>query len=408
MAIVAVDQYTRMMVEKFDETQAIVVPTAFQGAFFGRPETGGITVFSTDSKTVEIDIVRRNGRRLARLVNRGTSSDDVSRLKTQVEGKYTNIARKWPLIETPGSINSDELLERVAGENPYQRSSREDGMAMKAMKIHFEHMNQHIGLMEYLCREALLTGQHPAILGTTNSDLIYDFYRDAGNFITVANAWNSGSQTIAADIDSGIDVIQQQAYLYGDYGILMGTDAFADFKADSDIQADADNRRFQFVALGGTITELPTDFRKYRDNGFQARGYLETPKGRKVWIFTYDITFTDDFTTPGSDVETPWMPTDKALIFHPKARCDRYFGPPDRLPVTADEIALYQDLFGFSMTAQPMPPKVQNTAVVDARMFYSDAYRSPDKKSVVLRTQSAPIFPTTQTDAFVVLQGLHT
>jgi hypothetical protein len=405
---VSVNEYTRMMVEAFDEQKAIIAPTAFQGSFYGKPETGAVTVFAPNSMIIEIDILRRNGRRLARLVNRGTSSDDILRKKTQTGDKFTNIARAWPLVETDGAINSDELLKRLPGEMPYSKTTRQDRLVAKAMRSHFEQMNQHIHMMEYLCREALLTGEHPAILGTTNTDLIYDFYRNAGNSITVSNSWNSGSQTIMADIDSGIDPIQQNAYLYGDYGMLLGTDAFGDLRNDTAIKALAENRRFFFVELGGQIRELPVEFHIYRNNGFQPRGYLETDKGRRVWIFTYDLTFTDDFTTPGSDVETPWMPTDKALIFSPKARCDRYFGPPDRLPFTADEIAWYQETFGFNMTAPPMPAKVQNTGVVDARMFYCDGYTGPDRKTVVARTQSAPIMPTTQTDAFAVLSGLHT
>jgi len=404
--VTAVNEYTRLMVEKFDETMEIIAPTAFQGAFWaGSPM--GRTVFSTDSKTIEIDIKRRSGRYLARMINR-TTGEDVTRTKSQTEEKFTNIARKWPLIETKGRIDSDELLNRVAGETPYQRNSREDRMARKAMLIHFEHMNQHIHTMEYLCREALLNGQHPAILATANADFIYDFYRNAGNIITVANAWDSGSQTIIADIDGGIDQLQQEAFLFGDYGILVGTDSFAAMKSDSDISSVADVRRYFFVNLGGEMVTLPTQFAKYRDNGFQPRGWIETDKGRKVWIFTYDLTFTDDFTTPGVETETPWMPTDQALIFHPNVRCDRYFGPPNRLPITADEVALYQEMFGMSMTAPEIPAKVQNTGVVDSRMFYPFAYRSPDHSSVVLKTQSAPIMATTQTDGFVTLKGLIT
>lgn len=407
MPLTAVNEYTRLMVEKFDETKAVIAPTAFQGAFFAGSPTG-VTVFSTDSKTVEIDIKRRNGRRLARLVNRGAGSDDMTRTKSQTEEKYTNIAREWPLVETYGHIEANELLNRVAGETPYQRMSREDRMAMKAMLIHHEHMVQQIHLQEYLCQQALFEGQHPQILGTTNSDKIYDFYRNSGNIITVGNAWNSGSQTILADIDGGIDQLQQEAYLFGEYGMLVGTDAFGDIKADTSISSDADNRRYWFVELGGEVRELPTAFQRYKANGFQPRGYLETGKGRRVWLFTYDLTYTDDFTTPGVDTETNWVPTDQALIFHPDARCDRYFGPPDRLPITADEIALYQEMFGMSMASPEMPARVQNPGVVEPRAFYPDAYRGPDKKSVVCRTQSAGIFATTQTDAFVTLKGLHT
>jgi hypothetical protein len=54
-----------------------------------------------------------------------------------------------------------------------------------------------------------------------------------------------------------------------------------------------------------------------------------------------------------------------------------------------------------------MPPLVKNAgATVLAPAFYFDAYRSEDKKRVSVRTQSAPIFATTQTDAFVRMDGV--
>jgi len=39
-------------------------------------------------------------------------------------------------------------------------------------------------------------------------------------------------------------------------------------------------------------------------------------------------------------------------------------------------------------------------------MFYCDAYPSGDKKKVTIRTQSAPIFATTQTDAFLTFTSV--
>ena len=87
---------------------------------------------------------------------------------------------------------------------------------------------------------------------------------------------------------------------------------------------------------------------------------------------------------------------------------DRYFGPSDTLPMTADERAWHNELFGFNMEAPPMPMKVMEQGIIDPRMFFFDAYRSNNRKTITLRTQAAPIYPTTQTDAIVTLKGLIT
>jgi hypothetical protein len=51
-----------------------------------------------------------------------------------------------------------------------------------------------------------------------------------------------------------------------------------------------------------------------------------------------------------------------------------------------------------------MPPKIVDAGgVLTPEAFYWDAYVSPDWKRLTIRGQHAPIFATTQTDAFVVL-----
>ncbi len=53
-----------------------------------------------------------------------------------------------------------------------------------------------------------------------------------------------------------------------------------------------------------------------------------------------------------------------------------------------------------------MPANIQNPSVIDPRMFHCDAYLGKGKKTVTVRTQSAVILPTTNTDAFANLKGL--
>lgn len=399
------DQYTRFMVEAFSDLKNIMAPTAFQGSFFGVPETGAKTIFKTNSKTIEIDIQRHNGNRLAKMVHRGTGTTDDTRVKKSVASRFSNVAFAWPLIESAGAINSTELLDRNVGENPFNTMEEKDRLTQKAMEIHHDHMLQQISTMEFCARESVLNGSHPAILGTTNTGYIYDFGRNSNNDFTVVNKWDSGSQDIYGDMDAGIDQIKQNGRIFGDYGQLTGTSAFAAMKKDATILADADNRRYGFVELSRDIP-VPSAFSRYVTNGFSPRGWVDTPKGNKVWIFTYDITFTDDFTTPGSDVEVPWMPVDKALLFSPKTRCDRYFGPRDRMPVTPSESQWYQETFGFSMLAPKMPANIQNMSVIDPRMFNPYAFAGPDMKAIEMRTQSSVILPTTRTDGFSLMSGL--
>jgi hypothetical protein len=404
--VTATNEFTRFMVMKYDERKKVIAPTAFQGSFFGVPETGAQVVFSDNAESIELDKVRADGRRLARLVNRGASSDDTSRIEHLTSERFTNEARAWPLIETEGDINSNQLLKRMAGENPFTPAQRQAKLTAKALEINMLMADRQIRLWEYLARESVLNGQHPAILGTTNTDLIYDFYRKASHTFAVAAKWDVVGTDIIGDFDLAADLIQQDSYNpVVNIGALVGTAGFEGLRKNTQAKAEADIRRFHSVELHGPTT-VPTEFNRYIDNGFALAGWIKTYKNRTVWLFTYDVTFTDDFTTPGVDTETDWMPVDKCLVFSPKARCDKYFGPPDRLPISASEMAWYQDMFGFNMSVPPELPNIQNPSVIDPRGMHFDAYEGVGHKAVTVRMQSAPIFPTTETDAFVLMTGL--
>jgi hypothetical protein len=116
-----------------------------------------------------------------------------------------------------------------------------------------------------------------------------------------------------------------------------------------------------------------------------------------MWMFTYIDVITD---TAGDTQHL--MPLDSVFMAYYGARCDRYFGPPERLPIVSSDVAWYQEMFGMNnIQGAMMPMNINGSAIVTPQMFYCDAYPSGDKKKVTIRTQSAPIFATTQTDAFI-------
>jgi len=393
-----VDQYSRFMAMVFDDRAAFPAPHAFQ-SFFGNPEAAGMTFFSRDEGTVDIDIIRANGERLAATVHRGQSSNAIDS-KNVTDYQYTPITRKWPLIEEGGNINSTQLLRRLLGDNPYQARTQMDRNRALALNIHYDHVRKSMRTWEFFSRESILTGKHPAIIGTTNNALIYDFYRNPTHTIAVPAPWDTGTPDILKDIDDAISVAEEDSGRTPDF-MGIGGDAIRAFQADAEVKEKADIKNYELIRVGENF-QPPPRFSRYTENGWTAIAQLVTPEGRKIWLFTNSKTFTNNAGTTER-----WMPLDQAFLLSTQARFDRYFGPRDRMPVTPAEMQWYMQMFGFSMSAPPMPPETDRTGnVIMPEAFYYDAYMPEGKKTVVIRTQSAPIFATTETDAIVVLTDL--
>lgn len=393
-----VDLYTRFMVADFDERNIIGVPTGFQ-AYFGNPANGSQTVFSPDGNLVEIDILRGN-EKIAALIQRGANSRPLSGQKNTNEQKFSAFSRAYPLIEEEGDLNATQLKNRISGENPYDGSTSFDRLRALGMNTHLEHIRRILRTMEFLASQSILLGTMPAIIGTTNADLIYDFRRNAANNITVGTVWTDPAAVIMADVDGACDEIRENGHVTADM-MLVGGSAMDAFIKDSNIKEVADNRRFELIEVS-LKNPVPERFNRFVESGFEARGRLRTPKGRELWLFTYLDIFEDL-----SGTTQNYMPLDKAVISFSGARMDRYFGPDERLPMTSQRVELYRDYFGIDPTIPPMPPNIKNVgSIVSPGMFYSDAYTSGDFKKVSLRTQAAPIFATTMTDAVAVLDGL--
>lgn len=394
---VAQDLFSRFMAAAFDEKKIISVSTGFQ-AFFGRPENGAETIFSPDSNAVDIDIVRGN-ERIAALIPRGTVSRSLGSLqKNQRSEQLSSFTRKYPLSEEEGDISGDILNNRVSGENPYSRMSRIDRLRYHGLKIHMESIRRTVRTFEVLAAQSILTGKQDAIIGTANTDLQYDFLRDTTHTITVGTSWSGGSGTILADIDGACDKIRANGRTMPDM-MVLGSTAMNSLVKDTTVAALADSRRFEFIQVGRN-NPAPPKFQRFIDGGFIPQGSLRTPAGYELWLFTY----LDIYNAPGTGTATKYIADDKVLIGSSTARCDRYFGPPENLPMVPMREALYRDYFGFDPMAAPMPMNMRaNSNVIDPSMFYCDAYVSNDWKKITVRTQSAPIFATTMTDAFAVL-----
>jgi len=396
----AVDQFSRWMAEKFDERKIIGVPTVFQ-SFFGRPEHGSQTRYEENAEVVEIDIIRGN-ERTAALIHRGTNAQHMGDMEPKNRAQnYSSFSRQYPLAEEESSINAAQILSRVAGENPYSGRARVDRMRELAGEYYAEHIRKYVRLFEVLAAMSLLTGQQPAIMGTLNADFIYDFRRNVGNTITPAIAWDQPGADILGDIDGGCDILRQNGHVTPNVLFLAGTEVNS-FISNPTVQTLADNRRFELINVNSAVP-VPANLAVLVAAGATALGRIVTPRGRELWVMTYNDIFTAPNGTP-----TKYLPDGWALLAYYGARCDRYFGPPELLPMDPICMQMYQFYFGFNAMAVPVPPLVKNaSAVISPAMFYNSMLKLNDKV-ISMKTQSAPIFATTQTDAFVTFTGLST
>jgi len=394
----AVDQFSRYMASLFDERKIIQVSTAGL-SFFGRPEHMSETHYETDAKVVDIDIIRATDR-VAALIHRGTNSTHMGDLESKNKAEnFSSFSRVYPLAEEESSINADQILNRIAGEGAYSRQDRQARMRYLALNYHMEHIRKFVRLFEFLAWSSILTGQQPAIIGTTNADLVYDFRRNASLFITPAAPWDQAGANILGDIDGGAYQLEITGHVSPNV-LLMPGDVSSALVNDATIKEFANILNFHFVSVGPS-NPIPANLAPLVAGGAIARGLIITPQGREIWLLTYLRTYTDRTGTTRK-----YLPDGMAVLAYYGARCDRYFGPPELLPPTGAKSAWYADMFGFDMLAPPMPTNIKNAgAVVDPRMFYSSAFEVDDKK-VSLKTQTAPIFSTTQTDSFVVFSGL--
>lgn len=389
-----VDFYSRYMAELFDEKEIIGVSTVWQ-SFFGRPGNGGSrTVYSPDSEVVDIDIMRGN-ERTAALIHRGTDSRHLNLMRNTVTQNYSSFSRVFPLAEELGDITASQINKRMAGESPYNGKARAERTRMLAREHHLEHIRRYVRLFEVLAGFSLLGGQMPAILGTTNADLLYDWNRNASHIITPAIPWDQAGADILGDIDTGCRLLRANGKVKPNV-IFFGQNVFPVVLNDLTVRTLADNRRFELIQVS-TNNPVPPALMPLVDGGAIPRGLLRTPEGFEMWMFTYIDVVTDANGDPQH-----LMPLNSVFMAYFGARCDRYFGPPERLPLTSMDIPWYQEMFGMNLMAPMMPANIkQSGAVVTPDMFYCDAYLSGDRKKVTIRTQSAPIFATTQTDAFV-------
>jgi hypothetical protein len=401
---IVLDFVSRQMANLFDEKNIIDLPTAGQ-ALFGDPRDGSMTVFSPSSLDVDIEIIRGN-ERLAALVPRGgvgrflgtlAATQPHQDIQVGIESYFT---RTFPLAEEEVNITAHQILFRVPGEGPFEGRARTERFRTLATKGYHEAMRRLIRLDEYLAWQSLLTGKQPSILGNTAD--VYDFRRNTNLIVTPTYTWSNASGVPLTDIDAMCDKIRAYGKMEADTIILGGSTFQALTQAVQLITSQYGNKLYYNLVELDKNYNADGKYNRLIAGGMKARGTLQTPKGYNLTIFTYIQGYTNT-----SGTFTKYMTDNSALITAMNARSDRYFGPPERLPMTNHDLQLFMERMGFNPTLPQLPMNVMaGDGVILPETFFVDMYDAGDLKKTTLRAQHAPIFATTMTDCYGVLNTL--
>jgi hypothetical protein len=373
----------------FDENDIINVSTGGQ-VWFGM---NGETLWEPDSTVLEYDIIRGTTT-LAPMVLRGTDAHFDDGNPTVMTQRFTNTNRVFPLIEDLSVLTAEQITKVMAGERRGGSLTQQERMRVYAKRLHRANVMRCFRTQEYLAWQVILTGTMPAITGTTNSDLIYDFKRNSNHAITPAAAWSNAATDIMGDLDTGWDLINQNAHIEAQI-LMCGVDGMKYIKQNTDIQSYADNRRYSLMNIGDAAAkEIPT-VSQLIANGYQYHGYISTLEGNKFYLFTYK-----KFYESGGTIYR-YLPDNKVVMTSVEVVADKVFGPGDGLPPSQQEIADYRDIMGVDITQAPGMSQIDTgTQTFDPRWYTFGLIRN--RKNLELYTQVAPIYVPKQTDGWVV------
>ena len=383
----ALSVYRRTMIQSFSDFDMLTLGTLFL-SLFGRSATGSKTSY-VDTVLFEYDIQRAT-QEAAPLVPRGMyAAKDLS--QDMLAGqKFTTSVLDFPLMSLESAFHAAQLNQRQMGQNVYAPNNEAATLREWASGEHKEHVRRMTRRMELMAAQSILTGSLTGSNGST-----YDWNRHADLAYTTTDTWDAAGTKILDDLDLMAERVRQKGNVEPDFA-LMSAESYAGFLVNTTILAVADNLRVEqvYVKLDGSAD---SKYDHMIAAGAKYRGAIGTSSGHELALFTYP----DGYTSSGTF--TKYLSANKVVVGSTMARADRAFGPFEGFSETASQRAFYSQRFGIAPVAA-IPAGLKNApAVISPDMFKLSGYESPDGMNVVVRTQCAPLFIPTQTDAWGVI-----
>ena len=290
------DSTTRRMIAAYLQ---MAEPTLFLSGFFQSPPQN-----FHSSEEVELDIIR--GEEEVSIV----LTDLSTGYRFNATDLYTNKSFKPPIHKEAVAINAFDLIQRMAGENPFVSPDFRGNVITRIFSGIRQSENKIRRSIELQASQVLQTG----IVTLTDSAGValftLDFGPKATHFVTVGTAWSAAGAPLD-DIRAISEVIRDDGKADPDQ-LIMGVDAWEAFIQNDDVQKRYDNRRID----QGTIAPM-----QMRGNGGSFRGVVE------VGNYRYDIwTYGGRFKDAQTGVSTQYLTPANCIVRASGGRLDATFG----------------------------------------------------------------------------------
>ena len=394
------DQYTSFLLGTIDETYMVQeVPRTFQ-SFFGPSTPSGRTVLNADDTFFQMDVMRAGPRSLAPMIPRNMISRSIGDIEKPINGvRFTSVKMPFPLVHQEGVIGADLLNQRVFGEPTSMPYSKQERAQFYAGKITNEIVARAGRLYEYLATQVVLLGTMPSIIGNTDTETVYDFRKLATHVVDkTGTPWSTVGTSILTEIDTACDLNEQDGHLDSDY-LLCAYDVPATFLTNTQLLAMGDIRRYYNFEFNGPMA-IPDKFSFLVNGGAIPFAKLVTPKQREIFCFV-----TRKFYHNSSGTLTYYMPAGYAVIGSSMASGHQLFGPGEARFDVPSDAEIGRTLLGID---------VEGTVATDvdtSRPFVPESIamrvdRSPDRKSLLIQAESAPVFMPLNPNALTTYYNL--
>ncbi len=293
--------------------------------------------------------------------------------RTNSSDLYTNKRFKPPVFKESMPFNTNDLLKRQPGVDPFQDFTYRANLINLLFKGSVKIDKKVRRSRELQAGQVLTTGR--VILKDFNGidRYILDFKPKATHFPNAGTTWTSASADPIADIESVGEEIRDNGKLSPDT-ILFGRSAWNAFIKSEEVEKHFRIRRVnQGEIVPGNVGSL----------GSYVRGTID------IGAYTYVlVTYGGRYKDPQTGVITQYIDPNKVVVRASEGRLDASFGAIPNL----DEI------FGTQQMLNEVPNRISDVA--GGLDIFPNVWRSPDNNVLNYGVASRPLMIPTAIDTF--------
>ena len=205
----------------------------------------------------------------------------------------------------------DDLLTRMAGENPYSGRTPAD-RAVEKLARDFSELDEMITRREeWMCAQALYTGVIPIIGEGINEEINFNF-TNAETIADVAKQRSKDTADPIADLKRWRKTVQKNGFVNCNI-CIMADDVAEAFTRNAKVMKMLDTEKYDIAVI------KPREL-------LNGTTYIGTINGMGLDIYTYTEWFLDDWTDPDAPEEKPLVPDGTVLLASTAAMYSRYYG----------------------------------------------------------------------------------